>query len=405
MTSIMIPKEQQASEQKEKAKYDCRKKLLIVTDNFLPRWDGIARFLAELIPRIKNYYEITVIAPDHGPSPVDKATGFRLVKIPMSRIRVGDFTLAKPSYRIMKNEVAKSDIVFSQTIGPIGLMGIRAARRENKKVISFIHSIDWELATRAMGIDLLKAYSYAMAKSFVRRVYNKVDLLIVPAQGIAEMLTWHRIKTAKKIVHLGVDTKRFTPPDKKEEAKKKLGLEKDAMVIGYHGRLGREKDLMTLLRAFIVVKKSYPHASLLVVGDGVDSIKKKLASVPGVILPGSTNNVVPYLQAMDVYCLTSLTETTSLATLEAMACGVPVIANKVGFIKDYIKPRKNGLFFTGKDSYDLAKQILLLARDDELRGKISVVARKFVEKEFDWDKTAEHIKEILDGMMLVAYKK
>nr|MCK4930266.1 glycosyltransferase [Nanoarchaeota archaeon] len=149
-------------------------------------------------------------------------------------------------------------------------------------------------------------------------------------------------------------------------------------------------------RAFILVKKTHPKTILIVVGEGVESIKKKLASVTGVILPGSINDVVPYLQAMDVYCLTSLTETTSLTTLEAMSCGVPVIATKVGFVRDYIKPGINGLFFKEGNSYDLAKQIMFLRKQEVLKRKISLEARKIVEKEFNWDKTAKEIEETID---------
>jgi glycosyltransferase involved in cell wall biosynthesis len=380
-------------------KKEGKKRLLIATDNFLPRWDGISRFLAEIIPRLKDKFDITVIAPDFGIAQTEKAAGFRLIRMPLSKFRAGDFVFAKPSYRQIRQEVHKADLVFSQSLGPICLFSIRAAHREKKKVISFIHSIEWELVTRAVGIDMLKKYSFALTKSFVRRIYNHIDLMIAPSQSIAEMLSWHRLKSKKKVIHLGVDTKRFVPPAKKEEAKKNLGIDADSIVIGYHGRIGREKDLLTLLRAFIIAKKQHPKTVLLIVGDGVDSVKKKLASVKGVILPGSTNNVVPYLQAMDIYCLPSLTETTSLATLEAMACGVPVIANKVGFVKDYIRPPRNGLFFTGRDSYDLAKKIMLLTSDPDLRHKISAVARKFVEKEFDWDKTAKQLEEIFEDMI------
>lgn len=390
---MAVNKEEKKEERAEK------KKLLITSDNFLPRWDGISRFLAEIIPRLKDKYDITVIAPDLGETPAEKSTMFRLVKVPVSGLRVGDFTFSKPKYRTIRDEVARCDILFSQTIGPIGLMALRAARKERKKAISFIHSIEWELATRAVGIEMLKFYSYAFTKFFVRRIYNKVDLLVVPSATISEMLSWHRIRSSKKVVHLGVDTAKFIFPAKKEEAKKKLGIDSDAFVIGYHGRIGREKDLLTLLRAFIIVKKVNPKAVLLVVGDGVDSIKKKLASVKGVILPGSTNNVVPYLQSMDVYCLPSLTETTSLGTLEAMSCGVPVVVNKVGFVKDYIRPPKNGLFFIGMDSYDLSKKIMQLAFDIGLREKISAVARQFVEKEFSWDKTAKQLDDIFEEML------
>jgi glycosyltransferase involved in cell wall biosynthesis len=376
-----------------------KKLLLIATDNFLPRWDGIARFLSEIIPRMKDKYHITVLAPDFGVSEFDNDENVRLVKIPVSRIRFGDFNVSTFRYRKISREVRRADIVFSQTIGPIGYLAILAARRSRVKVISFMHSIEWELVAKAAGLSLFRKYLYLLTKIIARRVYNKSDLLIVPSENIAEMLSWQKVKTKKKVIHLGVDTKKFVPPPDKLEAKKKLGIEPGVFVIGHHGRLGREKDLMTLLRAFIIVKKAHPNVLLIIVGEGVESIKKKLASVPGVMLPGSTNNVVPYLQAMNVYCLPSLTETTSLGTLEAMACGVPVIATRVGFVKDYIKFGINGLFFKERNSYDLARQIEYLMKQNELRKKIGLEARRTVEREFTWDKTAKEIEETIDEMI------
>lgn len=389
----------QVGKHKEQQETGEKKKLLIATDNFFPRWDGIARFLSEIIPRLKDRYDITVIAPDFGPYDTGWGDSVRIIKIPIQTLRVGDFNPAKIKYKIIKKEVKKTDIVFSQTIGPIGFLAITAAKRNKKKVVSFIHSIEWELITRAMGLTLLKKYMTKLTKAVVRRIYRKSNLLIVPAESIGEMLSWQKIKTKKKVIHLGVDTKKFVPPISKSEAKKNIGLDSETLIIGQHGRIGREKDLPTLLRAFIIVKKTYSKTLLLIIGEGVESIKKKLRQVDGVIMPGATNNVVPYLQAMDIYCLPSLTETTSLATLEAMACGVPVIATKVGFVRDYIRPQKNGLFFKERNSYDLARQIMFLIREEALRKKISYEARKTVEKEFNWDKTAKEIEETIDEMI------
>ncbi|MBN2459855.1 glycosyltransferase family 4 protein [Candidatus Woesearchaeota archaeon] len=376
-----------------------KKSLLIPTDNFLPRWDGIARFLSEIIPRLKDKYSITVIAPDFGPYDAGWGESVRIVKIPVLKLKVGDFNPARIEYTIIKREVKKADIVFSQTIGTIGYLAIRAAKKSRKRIISFIHSIEWELVAKAAGFYLLRKYTYKITKSLARRIYSKPDLLIVPSDNIAEMLAWQKIKTRKKVIHLGVDTKKFMPASDKAEAKKKLGLDPDIFLIGNHGRLGREKDLFTLLRAFVAVKRNCPNAVLIVVGSGVESIKRKLESVKGVILPGSTSNVVPYLQAMDVYCLPSLTETTSLATLEAMACGVPVIATPVGFVKDYLKHMANGLLFKEKNSYDLARQIEMLIRHPDLRKRIGNEARRTVEREFSWDKTAKDIEEAIESMI------
>ena len=400
---ILVKKksQKQVISEKTEAKKEAgrKKKLLILTDNFLPRWDGISRFLSETIPRLKNKYAITVVAPDYGVIEDSAYDDVNIIKIPVRQIRWGDFNPAKYDYKKIKQEVKKSDIVFSQTIGPIGLAGLKAAKKTRKKVISFIHSIEWELLTRAVTLNYFTRYLQFIAKWFVRRIYKKVNLLIVPSDNTAEMLTWQNIKTPKKVIHLGVDTKKFFPPKDKAIAKRNMGISEEDFVIGHHGRIAREKDLPTLLRAFIMVKKNNPNVKLLIVGEGIESIKRKLASIPGVILPGSTNNVVPFLQAMDLYCLPSLTETTSLATLEAMACGVPVIATKVGFVKDYIKPRFNGMFFQERNSYDLMRKIEFLMKHDTLRENLSDNARKIVEKEFDWNKTAKEIEETIDEMI------
>ena len=74
------------------------KKLLISTDSFLPRWDGIARMLSEIIPRISGKYDVTVIAPQfHGRMP--KYRGVKIIRVPLSGVQLGDYPPAKLDYK------------------------------------------------------------------------------------------------------------------------------------------------------------------------------------------------------------------------------------------------------------------------------------------------------------------
>ena len=98
---------------------------------------------------------------------------------------------------------------------------------------------------------------------------------------------------------------------------------------------------------------------------------------------------------MDVYVLPSLTETTSLSTLEAMACGCAVIATPVGYVKEYIKEKYNGMLFPFKNSLVLSLKLGILLENEKLREKLAVNGRKTVERLFKWEKTAQNIKKIL----------
>jgi glycosyltransferase involved in cell wall biosynthesis len=124
-----------------------------------------------------------------------------------------------------------------------------------------------------------------------------------------------------------------------------------------------------------------------------------------VILAGAKNNPIPYLQVMDIYCMTSLTETTCLSVLEAMSCGLPVVSTEVGFIKSYIKNGYNGLFFDKQNQYSLAKNIQRLVFDEKLRKTLGNNARRTIVEQFSWDKTAQGIEEALNSVLEAKGKK
>ncbi len=368
---------------------ESRRKLLVATDNFLPRHDGISRFLKEILPTLSELYDVTVVCPDYGEYDMQ---GINIVRLPLTKHVVGDYPVPAFAFKQVRELVQEHDLVFTQGLGPIGYAAIRAARGK-KRIVLFMHSIDWELVPKAVTNPVLKAFLPGFVKWWVRKQYKKCDLVLCPSEGVAELLAWNRIDAEHRIVHLGTNINEFVPAKDRREAKIALGIEPDKFVVGYHGRIAHEKDLKTLGRAFVRLKNS----KLLIVGDGVPAIKESLKR-RDVMLVGAQNNVVPYLQAMDVYVMPSLTETTCLSVLEAMSCGLPVIATPVGYVRDYITSGENGVLVPKQDSYAIARELIALQSDSVHRLRMGLDARRSIESRFTWDKTRARIKEIFDGL-------
>ncbi|MEM4268182.1 MAG: glycosyltransferase family 4 protein [Candidatus Woesearchaeota archaeon] len=370
------------------------KRLLIASDCFLPRWDGVARFLSEIIPRLLEDYNITVLAPDF-PGEFQEPDSYEIVRFPLLKIMFGDIYFSRVKHAQVRKYISEADVVFVQTIGPIGLMAIYEAKKQKKPVVAYIHSIDWELATKS--VKRFKRLVNHVVRKIANRAYNNCTLLMVPYEEAEEKLRKNRIETECVVVRLGTDTQKFKPAPK-SKAKIAVNIDPKCVVIGFCGRIGREKDLMTLYRAFRKVEKIHPDTKLLIVGSGIRQLVREFSSSRNIILTGSQNNVVPYLQAMDIYVLPSLTETTSLSTLEAMSCGCAVITTPVGYVKEYIKDRENGMFFPFHNSLVLSLKIEQLINDDKLRQRLGQNARKTVEERFSWKSSAEKIKSVLQGV-------
>ncbi|MBD3313736.1 glycosyltransferase [Candidatus Woesearchaeota archaeon] len=369
-----------------------KKRLLIASDTFLPRWDGVTRFLLQIVPKLSTKYDITLAVPDF------KGRGMRMnnvdiVKIPCYNYTVDDMHLPKFKPGTIKKLVRDSDIVFIQALGPIGLLAARYADKLKKPLYAYSHVIEWDLYPKVAGRfrKALRAITLAISRHF----YNKCDFIFVPSEQIEKLLIYNRITPQKKVIPLGVDTKEFKPLKSKGSAKKRIRLRPTDIVIGFVGRIGWEKDLPTLDKAFSALQRKYRGVlRLLVVGSGLP-LKRLFRSLENVIHIKATSKVAKYMQAMDIFVMPSLSETSSLATMEAMSCGLPVVATSVGCIPYYIDNGRNGFLFPPQDPAVLANKISILIDRPSLRNSMGNAARKTISKKYSWDRTIKELSDML----------
>ncbi len=366
--------------------------LLIVSDNFPPRWDGIAKFLTELVPRLKRF-QVTLAVPDFSSFGETPDLGVKTVFFPVMNKHFGDFPparLSRDSFKKIKALVKTSDLIFVNSSGSLGLMTVLSLKKNKKPLIAYTHTIEWELVPKAIQFPI-QGLASLLALKYAKWFYNHFNLLLVPSQQHADLLQWYGFKPRKIVLRLGVDKDVFKPAKDKYLAKKHLGLE-DYFLIGYHGRIGFEKDLLTLLRAFLRFRQHNKQSKLVIIGDGVKSIKKKLIEKKAIVT-GFLQDPVPWLQALDVYVMPSLVDTTCLSLLEAMACGLPCISTNVGYVSDYFKHNVNGLLFNKRDEYQLYKLLTKLYKNPELRNRLASNARSVVNT-YSWQNTAKNFESI-----------
>ena len=173
------------------------------------------------------------------------------------------------------------------------------------------------------------------------------------------------------------------------EIKQQYGIPENVPVIGFVGRLGREKGCHELFRAFQRVKKEFPTAKLLFVGP----IEKKETMEPDmlqyfetcddIIKTDRVNHVEKYTSAMDVYVLPSYREGFGMGVVEASAMGVPVVVTKYPGPSSAMEEGISGYSVPVKDVDQLTEYILQFLRNPSNAKKMGLQGRKWVEERFD----------------------
>lgn len=193
----------------------------------------------------------------------------------------------------------------------------------------------------------------------------------------------------------GIDTELFKPMARNETLAEMLGLggktkEERSAVIGFAGELREKKGLRALLSGYAQAAKSRP-ASLLIVGEVRDGEDKKFfdefksanSQLPITVTgPVPHEDIPAYYALMDVLVHPSLRDGMPNAALEAMACGLPVIATPVGGILDALEDGENGVLVNVNDAAALAGKIVELLDDPQKRAGLGQRARETVVEKF-----------------------
>lgn len=374
-------------------------KLLLVTDTYRPKVDGTIKFIEEFTKRAKKEFDLTLIVPKFGQGDKSKDGETILLETSKRIIPLPTYPLIKPSLvnlRKIKKAIKNTNIVFVQGPALASLLSIYYAWKFEKKSVFYIHVLPWELFDKSTQTILGKLLSYFVEKASIF-IYNRCTCLFVPYRELQEQLSSLGVNKPMKVAKLGVDINLFVPIKDKQTKKKKMGLDPDKFVIGYVGRVSKEKNIPILKEAFQKLIE-IPNKQLLIVGDGSKEQTEELKNIKDIKLTGFVDDVENYMKAMDVFVLPSLTETTSLVTLEAMSCGLPVIVSKIGFMKRYVLKDHNGVFFPKNSSSVLALKILKLAKNEKLRHKLGQNARKTVAYSFSWERSINRIKRLLQNL-------
>jgi glycosyltransferase involved in cell wall biosynthesis len=191
-----------------------------------------------------------------------------------------------------------------------------------------------------------------------------------------------------KVIRNGVDLSRFKPGDR-AAARAALGLPLDGLVIGTVGRLVPVKDQRTLLDALSLVRNHRVVFSAVLTGTGPlrDTLvaHSNALGLGDVSFLGNRFDVERVLAAYDVFVLSSESEGLSNTIQEAMACGLPVVATRVGGADELVDENRSGFLVPPRDPPALAEAILCLALDRSRRESMGAAGRRRAEACFGLD--------------------
>lgn len=256
-------------------------------------------------------------------------------------------------------------------------IALRLARLRARLVVSF-HS------TRLLGAkEQLQMLAY-------RPLFWMADCLVFVCER--QKRYWLRrgvLSRRNEVIHNGVDTEEFSDrwdPAQRAALRGALGFADADYVIGISAMLRMEKNHVQMVEAIARLRRLGIRARALLIGDGemrtaVESRARQLGVSGDVVITGLKEDVRPYIAACDVMALCSLTETFSLAALEAMSLGRPVVHSAVGGAPEMIVPACNGFLFPVGDTEALVDRLATLA-DRPLARQMGTNARRLVAERF-----------------------
>lgn len=253
----------------------------------------------------------------------------------------------------------------------------------------------------------IRRVDFKIKKNFLSQIKYKsslVDSIICISNAIKNvMLECGISKNKLKVIHDGIDIKKFENVKIDPNLKKELKISDKYIVIGTIAALVGHKDYPNLLNAAKIVLEKRDNVKFIAVGDGSDSaeimkLHDKLSLGDKFIFTGFQNDVGKYLLLLDIFILASKKEGLGTSILDAQSVGLPIIATNAGGIPEIVIHNNNGVLVNPQNPQELAATIINLIDDKEKRELLGRNAKESV-KNFDisinFNKNIELIETLL----------
>jgi glycosyltransferase involved in cell wall biosynthesis len=233
------------------------------------------------------------------------------------------------------------------------------------------------------------------------------DAFIGVADAHANHLVQNERFPAEKVstIYNGVDCERFAPQDA-SAIRRELGIAADAPVVGILAALRPEKNHELFLAGAKEIRQAIPAAQFIVVGDGpkrpeLEQLATDLGIADAVHFVGSRSDVPALLAACDVVALTSHNEASPVSILEALACGVPVVASNVGSVRETVVDGETGRLFPAGDLAAFVTATVDLLKSPADRQRLGAEGRQRVEARWSLDAMVRGYEQLIERIYAV----
>src|SRR4051794_38605622 len=324
-------------------------KVCDLTQFYSPVSGGVKRYLHEKMDYIDSH------APRHEHVLIVPGAKTRLKTNGRSRI----YTIRSPlvsrtaQYRALLNlraveeilERERPDVIESGDPYQLGWKALKVGRALRVPVVGFYHSHFTEAYVRKSATLLGKTATrrvMKLSRAYVRKLYNQHAATVVASDGLGRLLRDWGVHNVR-VLSLGVNTEIFRPDGAGAQTiRRSLDLKSGQNLLLYVGRLAKEKNTVTLLRAFKTLQRRRPNEfHLLVIGDGPDQTQlRKVQSgtdnVSWIRYCADPCELAGFYRAADLFVHPGVQETFGLAALESQACGTPVVGIRGSYMDNVI---------------------------------------------------------------------
>jgi glycosyltransferase involved in cell wall biosynthesis len=239
-----------------------------------------------------------------------------------------------------------------------------------------------------------------------RPLFNRCELLIYVCDNQRRYWRQRGLHPPDAVVHNGIDAERFTDryrPEERQAIRASCRFEASDYVVGLCSALRPEKAPVDLLRALARLRRQGVPAKALFIGDGperarLDQAARGLGLSAHMFITGLQQDVRPWIAGCDVMTLVSHSETFSMAALEAMALGKPMILSDTGGASELLVPGEQGYLFEPGDIEALARHLQTLT-SPSLRGRLGGAAARAVRERFTVDAMCGRFTDCLESLL------